>query len=192
MGHKWSEAARDRERKRLSPELIDKICDIISDGNYARTACRALGVPFSTFYEWRARGLTDPDSLCGTFRAALEMAEAERESELVKKLKQAAGGERPDWRAHAHLLARLYPERWSERARGDGEEEQAALFNIDQDALLERLTDGELRTLMELLGKAAGNGSGEDPGASEALGFHTSSLPGIPDQLASPALGKKT
>lgn len=144
--------------RRLTPEVIDAICEAIVDGCHARTATEAIGVSDKTFREWRLRGEREPDTPYGEFRRRLEIAEAERAGRLVSLIREAASPGKDvkgkiipgDWRAAAWLLERLHPADFGPRAtiRVEGKVDHMHVPDIER--ALEALSHEELEQLRSL------------------------------------------
>jgi hypothetical protein len=88
------------------------VCDAIRSGAYATVACRKAGISVDSLARYRVRGEKGEEPFC-TFLEALEQAEVDREVALGKIIVDAA---KEDWRAAAHLLERIHPDRWARRA----------------------------------------------------------------------------
>lgn len=95
---------------RLTPELADRIANLISTGNYATVVCGLVGIGESTFYRWLARGEKAKSGLYREFWEKVKKAEAAREAKWVKDIE----GD-PSWQSKAWLLERRYPDRWGRR-----------------------------------------------------------------------------
>lgn len=87
-----------------SKAVVDKILELIADGNYYITAVKACGISYSTFTRWMKE---DKE-----FRKSVKRAEAEGEAACIKKIKIA--GEK-NWTAVAWRLERRWPDRWGKR-----------------------------------------------------------------------------
>ncbi len=122
----------------LTPEVIDRICQIIGPGVRRKDAALAAGVSESAYYKWIARGnreqarmdalaLTEPDPDEAVFIQFLQRtthAWAEAKVAALIIIRQGAGGrpasydengnlltreQAPDWRAAAWWVERTYP-----------------------------------------------------------------------------------
>lgn len=108
----------------LTPEVQEKIVQLVRAGNYFATACGVAGVAYSTVMEWiqrgedlHARGNTPEHK---AFAEAVRKAQAEQEALLVNAVRMAAEvdpkgqpkGSR-HWMSAAWLLERKYPKHWS-------------------------------------------------------------------------------
>lgn len=107
-------------KTKLTEDISEGICAILSFGGYVETAAAAVGVSKKTFYEWLKRG--DPDGTRAVdapyraFREQIEKSRAEGESALVAVIRNAAV---KDWKAAAWMLERQTPDKWAgPRGRG--------------------------------------------------------------------------
>lgn len=66
----------------LTPELQAEIITVISAGNYYSTACKYVGIPESTFYNWLSRGQLELDRMIEAEKQTGE-DEKPRESEII-------------------------------------------------------------------------------------------------------------
>ena len=98
--------ARTGPPSKLTPDLQERICQLIRAGNTTDIAASAVGIHVDTYYRWVAnrRG----------FRQAIEQARAEAEAILVGRVQKAA--QAGSWRAACWLLERQWPERWASLA----------------------------------------------------------------------------
>jgi hypothetical protein len=109
---------RPGEKKRagreplLTQEVGDRVCDALSHGMFLSQAAKLAGVSPDTIASWRKRGETGEQPYAD-FLTAYEQAELECEEYLLKLWKNAAPD---DWRAAKELLAKRFPERWSDAA----------------------------------------------------------------------------
>ena len=101
---------------KLTPELQEKICSIIADGNYLVTACQACGVDNNTYRNWLERGQAEADAgntggIFFQFLHAAKEAEAKSEIQLVKDVKLHTNR---NVVAPLALLDRRFRERWGQ------------------------------------------------------------------------------
>lgn len=100
---------------KLNQEVQERICAMVSQGVPLETAARAGGVTYQTLNNWMRRG-AEGEAPFASFRAEVEEARAISEANLIALMRQAAvEGSAGEWRAAAWLLARRFPERWSEK-----------------------------------------------------------------------------
>jgi transposase len=129
------------------------LCGLLEQGNHREPACRAAGLGVSSFYRYMQRGRVEESGLYHDFRVAVEAAEAAAELRAVATLRGAA---LTDWRASLSFLERRFPERWQKRQAtelsgpGGGPIRSATSHAFE----LDRLSDQELRTLVELQARA--------------------------------------
>jgi transposase len=102
---------------KLTPELQEKICNILNGGNHIITACDYIGISEKTFYHWLQRGERNaPSDQAGgysEFYQAVKKARARAEVISVARIRQA--GDEGNWQAHAWFLERSNPKRWGRR-----------------------------------------------------------------------------
>ncbi len=124
---------------KLTPQLQEKICKYIANGNYLSVACQAVGIDESTLFSWKKQGLVEATNGGGMyleFLNATKEAEALHEAKIAERLLAAAmPGERKkvtktgpdgvsvevtetagDWLAAATYLERRHRERWGRPA----------------------------------------------------------------------------
>ncbi len=104
---------------KLTPAVQETICNAIRMGNYLVTAARAAGVSMDSLQRWRRLGEEGREPFA-SFLAAVEQAETECETRLVKIMYDAAP---QDYRAARDMLARRFSDRWApnfERFGGEG------------------------------------------------------------------------
>ena len=99
---------------KLTPELQERICGIISKGNSITTACQSVGISETTFYQWKEKGENAPDSVYGEFLCALNKAESDAKQELLQYVKDAAPR---NWQAAMTVLERRWPNEFGRRDR---------------------------------------------------------------------------
>ncbi len=110
-----SEAAKGRPSK-LTPEVRDRICQLLKAGNTFRTACEVAGIGASTGLEWRARGedrhcAREGDEAFAAFADATRKAEEEATARNVALIQKAAA--EGTWQAAAWWLERKFPAEWA-------------------------------------------------------------------------------
>lgn len=100
----------------LEPELEDKLYALIKDGNYATTACAAVGISAAQYNGWIKRGEGRDRGKPATpeyvaFAVKMRKAEAEAEIALVKI---ATDGAIKDPSIAVKVLSRRFRENWGE------------------------------------------------------------------------------
>lgn len=91
---------------KLTPELTEKICKIIKDGNYSKVAAAACGICEKTFYNWLKKGGEAKSGKYFQFLQSITHARAEFETTAVKEI----GFKNKEW-----LLERRHPKRWGRK-----------------------------------------------------------------------------
>ena len=102
---------------KLTPELQEKICNTLADGNYVAAICDYVGIAEKTFYEWMQRGERNApsDQAAGypEFYQAVKKARSTAEIVSVARIRRA--GADGQWQADAWFLERSNPKRWGRR-----------------------------------------------------------------------------
>jgi hypothetical protein len=96
----------------LTPELIERLEQMLKAGNYIGVACRAVGIGEQTFRDWLRRGRTSDAPGDELYRELVERAELATAEGEVRNVAQIAAAARENWQAAAWMLERSYPERW--------------------------------------------------------------------------------
>lgn len=101
---------------KLTPEVQEKICQLLKAGNTFRTACEVAGIGWSTGREWRTRGeerhsTREGDEEYAAFAAAVQKAEEEAAARNVALIQKAAAN--GTWQAAAWWLERKFPGEWA-------------------------------------------------------------------------------
>ena len=94
--------AKRGAKTKYTPELQDKLCQILKSGNYIEAACAYVGISTETFYAWKA---SNPE-----FSDAVEKSRSSAEIESVARVRKA--GAEGTWQADAWYLERSYADRW--------------------------------------------------------------------------------
>jgi len=102
---------RGRKTK-LTPEVQEKLLNVIRMGNYYEAACAYVGIDFSTFYRWMEKGKKSKSGKFCNFCKAIKKAEGDAEARIVAQWISKAP---EDWRAAQAFLERRYPERWGKK-----------------------------------------------------------------------------
>lgn len=97
---------------KLTPELQDKICNLIRAGHYFCTAAAACGIHKSTFQDWKTKGENAKAGKFREFWLAVKEAEGVSELLLVDKILKEGGA-----KGALEVLKRRFPERWGDRHR---------------------------------------------------------------------------
>lgn len=97
---------------KLTPEVQEKICHAIREGNYYEAACAYAGIGYSTFRMWMVKGEKAKSGKYREFVEAVKRAEYEAEARMVALWQEHMPG---DYRAIRDFLERRYPQRWGKR-----------------------------------------------------------------------------
>lgn len=131
------------QRPKLTPQVIEKVCEGLRFGAYFESSCRYAGIAPQTAYQWLAlakeeaeRQEKPPDSRPDRnkrykpgmmdFAEAVSRVGAEREVALSGVVLRAATGRNDangnpvvpgDWKAAAWLLERRFPNNWAQQQK---------------------------------------------------------------------------
>ncbi len=118
-------------RTKCTPELTEKICGYLSEGNYIMTACELCGIDPKSYHNWYNRGRDELDRIAEEggkprkreqpfvhFFHEVTRANAEAERRMLEIVVTAAVDEK-DVRAAQWYLARKHPEKWAKRSSLD-------------------------------------------------------------------------
>ena len=108
-----NEMAKHGRPTKYTPKLGDDICSLIAEGHSAVRACKALGVPLTTFYGWQRER---PEFLEQVTRAredqadtfADQMCDIAEYDEDVQRAKLKID-------ARKWVASRMKPKRWGDR-----------------------------------------------------------------------------
>ena len=100
---------------KLTDDLIEKICGIIAEGNYFKTATLAVGISETTFYRWKERGERAKSGIYRKFWESVKRAEAEAEQKYLGVIKDAAND--GTWQAAAWYLERKHFDKWGKKEK---------------------------------------------------------------------------
>lgn len=92
-------------KTKLTPEVQEKICEILREGNPRRTAAILAGIDERTFQRWMAAGEKGKKPF-DAFVVAVKKAEEEAVRKHVAVITKAA---EKNWQAAAWWLERRYP-----------------------------------------------------------------------------------
>lgn len=124
---------------KLTPEVIEEICNWLKLGYYQEDAATMAGISASTYYDWMKKGddaqkaleSGDSSSLPATqegdevevvnmfqeFSEAVKKARAEAEGAHIRNIRKAA--DNGTWQASAWFLERSFPKKWGKRSTLD-------------------------------------------------------------------------
>lgn len=114
---------------KCTPEIREKILNLVRLGNFREVACRAVGINSRTLRIWLERG-ENGERPYAQFAEDLEKAEAEAEAVHVTRISAAS---RNDWRASAFYLSRKVPDRWGDQIALKIEDGLQRILDIVQD-----------------------------------------------------------
>jgi hypothetical protein len=106
----------------LTPELADRIVQVVSAGNYLKTAAQFAGVGQSTLMGWLARGRAAAGQVQQGYDVGeeelpfLDFLERVTQAETVAEVSAVTHWRRAfpeDWRSARDYLARKRPEQWA-------------------------------------------------------------------------------
>jgi hypothetical protein len=111
---------------KLTPDIQEKICNLLRVGNYVETAAACAGIGKAALYAWLRRGAREKKGLYYEFSYAVEKAQAEGEAHAVAAISKAMP---TNWQAAAWRLERKFPARWG-RAANQEEEQKGQLAQM--------------------------------------------------------------
>jgi hypothetical protein len=99
------------QKSKLTPELQEKLLNLLRRGNYIETAAACVGIHKDTFYAWMKRG-SRGDKRFAAFVEAVHRAMAESEAMDLAIIQRASANQ---WQAAAWRLERRFPEKYGRR-----------------------------------------------------------------------------
>ena len=137
---------------KLTPEVIEEICNWLKLGYYQEDAATMAGISASTYYDWMKKGddaqkaleSGDSSSLPATqerdevevvnmfqeFSEAVKKARAEAEGAHIRNIRKAA--DNGNWQASAWWLERSFPQKWGKRSTLDlRDKDEVVQFQIE-------------------------------------------------------------
>lgn len=103
-------------RSACTPEMIEKICEVMKTGVGVETAAIYVGLSKVTIYDWLARG-KDGDPTCTPLLEAMELSLAKNEVRDATIITDAGT---KFWQAAAWRLERRFPQRWARKTEFHG------------------------------------------------------------------------
>ena len=98
---------------KLTPEVQEKIIQLVRVGNYVSTAARCAGINPETLYRWVRNGTRgETPTIYTAFTEALRHAEAEAEAIAVQEIRKASHEDPRNWMAAMTFLERRFRHRW--------------------------------------------------------------------------------
>lgn len=131
----------------LSLEVMNKICDLVRNGNHLNVSAGECGVDPEVVYSWMTRGKEGKVGF-EEFYKRVTQAQAEHESRLVDLWQNHFD---KDYKAIRDFMARRYPNRWSEKSRVEHTGENGGPIKIDVASLSEEELDS-MRQMVKKLG----------------------------------------
>ena len=101
-------------KSKLTPQLQQKIVDVIAAGNYHHVAARYAGIDQATFYRYMSLGEQAQSGIYFEFCKAVKEAEAQAQARNVAIIQRAAND---SWQAAAWWLERKYYQDWGRKER---------------------------------------------------------------------------
>lgn len=95
----------------LTPETLEQIGLLLTEGNYQETVADFLGISRMTWWRWEQLGEAEPDSIFAEFRYVVKKAQAAAEIMLLQEIRRSP----LNWQAKAWISERRFPQRWGKR-----------------------------------------------------------------------------
>ncbi len=111
----------------ISQSKIDKICELIKQGNFVKQSCISVGVNYSTFRNYMERGrkgIRPYDKYYEQVQMAKAQAETDKVGILAKEMENGNVGVIQWW------LARMFPNRWERTERIKAEVDNSQTIEI--------------------------------------------------------------
>jgi len=90
---------------KLTPELQEKLCMLLSVGNTIETSCTLAGISVETYYAWFNQGEANKSGRHFEFSEAIKRAKTSAEAHHIRRIYQ---GEK-NWQSSAWWLERTNP-----------------------------------------------------------------------------------
>ena len=118
--HERFTMAKLGQKTKLNKELLSKLCEIISHGNYIKSACMAVGIGERTYYDWVKRGEDDISHESNTIYAQFvhdtKVAHAQAQTLAVRVISnKIQSGDKDAWIAAMTYLERTAPALFGKR-----------------------------------------------------------------------------
>ena len=104
-------------RRKFTPELGQKIANLIAKGYMIGDACTACGIHRQTYYNWLKLAKKSDDKELKDFAWAIAQARVEDKARAENVLRDLAYGteeESPNFHALRYLLTHKYPKDWGD------------------------------------------------------------------------------
>lgn len=118
--------AKTGRPSKLTPELQERVCDLLKRGNYLETAALRTGIDRTTIRNWMRKGRSAKSGAYRDFFIAVEEASVYAETADMETIRKAAG---VDWRAAAWRLEHRYPQRFKRTERHEVTGKRGAPLN---------------------------------------------------------------
>jgi transposase len=102
---------------KITPELTERVVDLIKQGLTQKDACNLAGLAYSTYNEWKAKGDKGIQPFAEFF-SVTSRARNEHKAYLLKIVQAGATGMLPrfaDWKAASWLLSKGWPLQYGDR-----------------------------------------------------------------------------
>lgn len=127
--------ARMRVQSRIDEDTIERICELIAEGNSLKDVANSLTISPTTLYEWKRQGevyleVGEPDkwSVYGSFVTGMRAASADYAMKVTRRLHNDPD---PDWKRFFQIAERRLPETYGKDPRGGSDED----YNPDEQYL---------------------------------------------------------
>lgn len=118
----------------LTPEIQAEVMGYLAYGNLISTACRAAGISESVYCKWRIKA-DEGEEFYAQFFKDVDIAFAQGEVELVRKLSEAASAKDRDNKALSFILERTRRDGWGAAIKVDLVEAKMALLDVANETL---------------------------------------------------------
>ena len=142
-------------KTKLTPELLTRLNQALSAGNYVETACAYAGISTSIYYSWVTEAKKpNAKKIYLEFLDTIEKAKSVAEIRNLQIIQTAAQGDvntgkEPDWRAATWFLERAYPRKWGRHERVELSGANGSPINIaidTKEALLEIIREKSIKS----------------------------------------------
>jgi hypothetical protein len=115
----------------LTPEQIQSVAKSIEEGMPRMRALKVAGISAGK-YRTLIRLAADGEAPYPEFLRIIEKSESEAQKRHITSISTS-----PDWRAHAFILERQYPQEWGQKIQLEVKRELEKVFAIAQEVLPE-------------------------------------------------------
>ena len=103
-------------KTKLTLQLQEHICDLISKGMYINRACDAVDISESVYYKWVQRASEEDEGIYREFVQSVKRAEASLQKKWLTNFQELGA---KSWQAQSTLLERRFAKEWSQSSRGN-------------------------------------------------------------------------